>query len=224
MRLPLATAPRATAVPDLVPALSPGRHRRPERGACFMEMASWLAGEPWSDHPGCTHPVLAELARRINDTVDDQHRHELVPMIPDVIGTATASPRIPPLVTRACALAVLAVPVGRPHRAAAVALLQAERSLVTLGGPPQLAAESVDALAEDPDAAAWATRFISGYGTASERRSHVLDDRVALAVVHTSVGALARLADGDDRLVALLRRAVAECRAQVRPRRAALAG
>ncbi|MGN6780620.1 MAG: hypothetical protein ACTHJH_03890 [Marmoricola sp.] len=224
MRLPLATALPATAVPDLVPALSPGRHRRPERGACFMEMASWLAGEPWSDHPGCTHPVLAELARRINDTVDDTHRHELVPLIPDVIGTATTSPRIPPLVTRACALAVLGVPEGRPHRAAAVALLQAERSLVTLGGPSHLAAESVDALAEDPAAAVWATRFISGHGTAAERRTHVLDDRVALAVVHTSVGALARLTDGDDHLVALLRHAIEECRAHVRPRHPALAG
>jgi len=189
-----------------------------------MEMASWLAGEPWSDHPGCTHPVLAELARRINDTVDDEHRHQLVPFIPDVIGTATLSPRVPPLVTRACALAVLAVPTGRPHRAAAVALLQAERSLLTLGGAPHLDAEAVDALAEDPQAAAWATQFISGHGSARERRTHVLDDRVALAVVHTSVGVLGRLPDGDDRLVALLVRAIRECRAQVGPRRRALAG
>lgn len=224
MRLPLAPAPRLVDVPDLVPALSPGRHRRPERGACFMEMASWLAGEPWSDHPGCTHPVLAELARRINDTVDDAHRHQLVPLVPDAIGTATTSPHVPPLVTRACALAVLAVPEGRPHRAAAVALLQAERSLLALGGSPQLGSESVDALAEDPDAAAWATRFISGHRGSAERRTHVLDDRVALAVVHTSVGALARLPDGDDRLVALLRRTITECREQVSPRRRALAG
>ena len=44
-------------VPDLVPILSRGKHRNPRKGACFMEMASYLAGERWSDHPRCTHPL-----------------------------------------------------------------------------------------------------------------------------------------------------------------------
>ena len=42
-----------------VPVLSRGKHRNPRKGACFMEFASYLAGEPWSDHPACTHPLLA---------------------------------------------------------------------------------------------------------------------------------------------------------------------
>lgn len=46
---------------DVMPILSPGRHRSPRRGACFMEFASYLAGEPWSDHPACTHGTLAHL-------------------------------------------------------------------------------------------------------------------------------------------------------------------
>ena len=33
------------AHPDVMPILSPGRHRSPRRGACFMEFASYLAGE-----------------------------------------------------------------------------------------------------------------------------------------------------------------------------------
>jgi hypothetical protein len=37
--------------PDLFPILSPGKHRNPRSGACFMELASLLAGERWSDHP-----------------------------------------------------------------------------------------------------------------------------------------------------------------------------
>jgi hypothetical protein len=41
--------------PDLVPILSPGKHPSPRTGACFMELASLLAGERWSDHPACTH-------------------------------------------------------------------------------------------------------------------------------------------------------------------------
>ena len=32
-----------------------------------MEMASYLAGERWSDHPKCTHPLVASVARMVND-------------------------------------------------------------------------------------------------------------------------------------------------------------
>ena len=47
-----------------VPVLSRGKHRNPRKGACFMEFASYLAGEPWSDHPACTHPLLAGRGAR----------------------------------------------------------------------------------------------------------------------------------------------------------------
>ena len=57
--------------PDVLPILSRGKHRNPRRGACFMELASYLAGESWSDHPSCTHPLLASLARDVNDHVGD---------------------------------------------------------------------------------------------------------------------------------------------------------
>jgi hypothetical protein len=57
----------STSSPDLLPVLSRGKHRNPRRGACFMELASFLAGERWSDHPSCTHPLLAEVARNVND-------------------------------------------------------------------------------------------------------------------------------------------------------------
>jgi hypothetical protein len=42
-----------TDLPELVPVLSRGKHRNPRRGACFMELASYLAGERWSDQPAC---------------------------------------------------------------------------------------------------------------------------------------------------------------------------
>ena len=70
------------STPDLLPVLSRGRHRTPRKGACFMEMASYLAGERWSDHPACTHPLLATLARDVNDHVADASRSRLVPLIP----------------------------------------------------------------------------------------------------------------------------------------------
>src|SRR6478609_1144018 len=73
-------------VPDGLPVLSRGKHRSPRQGACFMEMASLLANEPWSDRPRCTHPLLAQLARLVNDHTSDAGRADLVVMIPEVIG------------------------------------------------------------------------------------------------------------------------------------------
>ena len=43
----------------------------PDRNtACVMTALSWVAGESWSDHPRCAHPVLANLAIRTNDHDD----------------------------------------------------------------------------------------------------------------------------------------------------------
>jgi hypothetical protein len=41
-----------------------------ENTACVMTALSWVAGESWSDHPKCAHPVLANLAIRTNDHGD----------------------------------------------------------------------------------------------------------------------------------------------------------
>src|SRR5262249_10154265 len=79
---------------DFLPRLSRGKHRSPRRGACFMEYASYLAGERWSDHPACTHPLLAELARQVNDHVSDDARRELVELVPDVIGVTGSDLRV----------------------------------------------------------------------------------------------------------------------------------
>ena len=73
-------------VPDGLPVLSRGKHRSPRSGACFMEMASVLAGEKWSDQPQCTHPLLAGLARLVNDSISDTGRRGLVEHIPSVVG------------------------------------------------------------------------------------------------------------------------------------------
>ena len=77
---------KAYGVPDGLPVLSRGKHRSPRSGACFMEMASVLANEPWSDRPRCTHPLLAQLARLVNDHTSDPGRAGLVVLIPEVIG------------------------------------------------------------------------------------------------------------------------------------------
>lgn len=74
------------AGPELV--LSAGTHHRPGQGGCLLEVASLLAGEPWGDEPACAHPVIAALARSVNDQVPDQDRHLLIALVPAVIGTA----------------------------------------------------------------------------------------------------------------------------------------
>lgn len=68
------------------PELRRGSHPDPSAGACFMEYASLLAGEPWSDHPRCTHPALAQLARLINDAASSPGRQLLTPLVPEAVG------------------------------------------------------------------------------------------------------------------------------------------
>jgi hypothetical protein len=212
-----ATPSRLDTAPDLLPVLSPGRHRHPGKGACFMEMASYLAGERWSDHPGCAHPTLAALARDVNDHLDAEHRAQLVPMIPDVIGTATEDPHVPLLVARACALAVLGL--ESPHEGiAALALLHAEAALNVLDGrrPESLTAEARRALDHHDDAVRWARRFTGQVGR--HRRTGTgsrADQRASAAAVRSAVVALGLTAGGQDRMVDLLREAIGICRAAV---------
>lgn len=101
--------------PDGLPMLDRGGHRSPDQGACLMEYVSVLAGTRFSDHPRCTHPALAQLARVVNDeVVDPASRSRLAVLAPDLIGTRCRDPRIT-LTVMACCLraAVAARPQGR---------------------------------------------------------------------------------------------------------------
>ena len=72
---------------DGMPTLSAGGHEAGTGRACVMEYVSLLAGERWSDNPKCTHPILADVARSVNDVLSDSNRHLLVPMIVRLFGT-----------------------------------------------------------------------------------------------------------------------------------------
>jgi hypothetical protein len=76
----------AVVAPSGMPLLSAGAHRRPTEGACVMEYVSVLAGARWSDHPRCTDPALAELARRVNDDVGAASRPALAALAPRLVG------------------------------------------------------------------------------------------------------------------------------------------
>lgn len=73
--------------------LATGAHKRVEDGACAMELVSWIAGEPFSDHPNCVSFVIGAFVRRFNDRLNDEDRQKLKPYLPRIIGTA-ASPKI----------------------------------------------------------------------------------------------------------------------------------
>lgn len=149
------------ALPDLVPVLSRGKHRHPRKGACFMEMASYLAGERWSDHPRCTHPLLASVARLVNDHTSDEHRSRLVAMIPSVIGLTTHDPRADARIALRCAIAALPIAAAEHQKAMAVSVLAAERALARGDDrrDGDLGADSIEALDSAPLAARWAHSF-----------------------------------------------------------------
>jgi hypothetical protein len=71
-----------------IPPLSEGAHDSPDDGMCIMEAVSYIAGEPWSDHPECVCPVIAAFLRNWNDNLPDDRRDELLrPLIPLVLNT-----------------------------------------------------------------------------------------------------------------------------------------
>src|SRR6266702_7148824 len=144
-----------TPVPELVPVLSPGKHRSPRRGACFMELASYLAGERWSDHPACTHPLLAALARDVNDFSSDAGRSRLARLIPSVIGLTGEDLRIDARIALLCAQMALLVAAAPRQQVMAVSVLACERVLAGLDGRPAgwLDQQSQAALAQVPQAA-----------------------------------------------------------------------
>ena len=117
------------SAPDVMPVLSRGKHRNPRKGACFMELVSFVAGEPWSDHPACTHPLLSSLARLINDHTSDGARPRLAPLIPNVIGLTTDDPQLDVRIALRAATAALPVAPAERQRVLAVGVLVANRVL-----------------------------------------------------------------------------------------------
>ncbi len=67
--------------------LKSGAHKSFDDGACIMELVSYVANEPWSDHPRCACPILTEYAIRLNDKFNDEHRQLMKPFIMSLIGT-----------------------------------------------------------------------------------------------------------------------------------------
>jgi hypothetical protein len=200
---------KSSSVPDGVPVLSRGKHRSPRRGACFMEFASFLAGERWSDHPSCTHPLLAQLARQVNDLLGDWDRQQLVPLIPSVVGRRGDDRTWLTLPVTVAAGPILEVPEATQHVLAA-GLVCAEQLCAEAG--PDLAAtrrEARAALDLVPGAVAWVKRL----RIPPRATPRVFADRSAPTMVRCAVDGIVETGapDRDLRLRALLEAAIAAC-------------
>jgi hypothetical protein len=195
-----------------VPVLSRGKHRNARKGACFMEFASYLAGEPWSDHPACTHPLLAGVARDVNDCTTDAGRARLAPLIPSVIGLTPDDPHVVPRVTARCIHHALPVVSQERQYILAVALLVGERHLAALDGRPLDSLEEASQAALDavPAATKWARTF-----TARAHRGHPdFARRTAPRAVSCAVEGISQacVTNPDERLFNLLTAAIDECK------------
>ncbi len=78
---------RFTAVSHQTVKLTKGKHSSPEQGACAMELASMLAGEPFSDDPLSVCPVIGSFLRAYNDSIDDDRRQDLYEYASKVVGS-----------------------------------------------------------------------------------------------------------------------------------------
>jgi hypothetical protein len=184
-------------------------------GACFMELASLLAGERWSDHPACTHPLLAAVARHVNDHTSDAGRQRLTDLIPSVIGLTGDDLHIDARIALESATMALPVVATERQRVMAVSVLTCERVLADLDGraPGSLEEQSRLALADVPHAAEWAYQFTIGVRPSNKgfRR------QAAPTIVQDAVQGIAHacVPDSDGLLRGLLVQAIDVCAAWI---------
>jgi hypothetical protein len=202
-------------LPQVLPILSRGKHRNPRKGACFMELASFLAGERWSDHPGCTHPLLAALARHVNDYTSDVNRQRLAGLIPSVIGLTSDDPHLDALIALRCATTALPVVAAERQQVMAVGILTCERVLAGLEGRPlgTLEERSRRALERVPQAARWARGFTNGMAPSLK----AFRRQAAPCIVRCAVQGIAQacIPEPDDLLRGLLAETIRECAARI---------
>ena len=198
--------------PDILPVLSRGKHRSPRKGACFMELASYLAGERWSDHPACTHSLLASVARLVNDHTSDDGRPRLAELIPSVIGLTGDDLHIDALIALRCARIALPVAAADRQRVLAVSVLVCERMLTELDGrrSESLSPDSERVLGMVPDATHWAHHFSNNL---LRPRPAAFRRQAAPHVVRCAVdgAAQALIPDPDDMLRTMLVESIDVC-------------
>lgn len=181
-----------------------------------MEYASFLAAERWSDHPHCTHPLLAGVARGVNDHISDDSRSRLVGQVPSVIGLTGDDPRVDAGIAIRCAATALPVVAENRQRALAAGLLAVRRVLESLDverrstlDTTELLEHAHDALSRVPHASRWAQEFTAG----TQLTSRALQRRSAPGIVRVAITGIAEacIADPDSLLCELLATVIRDC-------------
>jgi hypothetical protein len=174
-----------------------------------MEFASFLAGERWSDHPSCTHPLLAQLARQVNDLISDEGRQQLVPLVPEVVGRRGDGRTWLVLPVAVAAAPILEVPEETQHVLAA-GLLSATEVCADAGpGLAETGRQAQAALDLVPGAVAWVERL----RVTTRISPRVFANRCAPTMIRCATDGIvaSRTTKSDERLRALLETAIAAC-------------
>lgn len=182
-----------------------------------MELVSYMAGEPWSDHPDCTHPAVAALAREVNDYTTDEGRHRLAPLIPSVIGLTGTDPKLEVDVALRAAIAAVPVAAEDRQRVLAVGILRCQHERATNGSSPtdQLGIASRRALDTVPLASSWAEEFVRTSPWHAKRGRR----RPYLGIIHHAARSIADacIDDPDAILHQLLRETIDDARRRIPP-------
>jgi hypothetical protein len=177
-----------------------------------MEFASYLAGERWSDHPTCTDPVLASLARGVNDNLSDARRDEIAMDIPRVIGLRGDDSIVGLVVALRAAIAALPVASMDRQHSLAIGILALRPALADRGVEiPWLASAADRALADVPDAAAWAAKYLAAQ-TSKARNLHRTAAEAITRIAASGI-ATACIDDPDALLIATLADAISDVEA-----------
>lgn len=209
----------ASSTEGFLPILSAGRHRSAKRGACFMEFASYLAGERWSDHPACTHPNLAAIARLVNDLSSDEARSRLSIHISSVVGLNGDDERIPVLLSVLAATSALPIASAMRQSALATAMVRCETVMADWSGAEvdRARARIREAFELAPGTENWARDFLAQISQHGRQPLSVNNE----AILRTSIIGIADacIPDADDRLAQLLGDAIDETTAILEPTR-----
>ncbi len=147
--------------------LRSGTHTSPSEGVSLMEAVSDFAGEPWSNSPSGTSPVIAAYARSLNDWLPDDVRQRLKAYIPRLVGTAEPDLEL----RRAFACADAAVRVFAPLAFKAAGLVEEAARLGVLAPVDRESAESARSAAESAESAARSAASLSAWSAAEPMRS-----------------------------------------------------
>jgi hypothetical protein len=147
--------------------LRSGTHTSASDGVSLMEAVSDFAGEPWSNSPSGTSPVIAAYARSLNDWLPDDVRQRLKAYIPRLVGTAEPDLEL----RRAFACADAAVRVFAPLAFKAAGLVEEAARLGVLAPVDRESAESARSAAESAESAARSAASLSAWSAAESMRS-----------------------------------------------------